>query len=455
MRFAQTLGGKVALLITYGSLFGVSVLSVESALFVTVILTGMTFWPNQRRHWLLAGTAAWVIWKHVPGWIRQVTKLDGVDQSVVSTTVYVALPIVVAFILSFGYLARRYRKAPVWNRPVMLLLGVEVAVLVVASERLASSAITTWLWAFFIVLSSFTWYFAYSLTRKTPTTVGGHVMEFGHYRPFWGGTATPFPKGADYLARIEARDAEQLAVCQIKGIKLLAWALVLQLLTMGVGHASGWLDIASMKSTLKVAHAGGTLSWHAVWPTVIVHFLTKLLALCVMGHGFISTVRMSGFLALRNTYKPLQSTTIAEFWNRYYYYFKEFLVDMFFYPAFFRHFKKHPRLRLFFATFSAACVGNIIFHFLDEPTEIAEHGLLGALGRMHVYVIYAVVLGIAIGASQARNKDRPPPRTWVARRLLAPAGVLLFYALMSIFNTPYRSVDIRDNCAVLLSLVGL
>ena len=35
----------------------------------------------------------------------------------------------------------------------------------------------------------------------------------------------------------------------------------------------------------------------------------------------IACVRMAGFRALRNTYRPLESRTVAEFWNRYAFYF--------------------------------------------------------------------------------------------------------------------------------------
>ena len=41
-----------------------------------------------------------------------------------------------------------------------------------------------------------------------------------------------------------------------------------------------------------------------------------------------------GSRALRNAHAPLSSRTIAEYWNRYYYDFKELLADMFFYPNF-------------------------------------------------------------------------------------------------------------------------
>jgi hypothetical protein len=40
-------------------------------------------------------------------------------------------------------------------------------------------------------------------------------------------------------------------------------------------------------------------------------------------HMIIGTLRLFGFNVFRNTYKPLPPESILEFWNRYYYYFKE------------------------------------------------------------------------------------------------------------------------------------
>ena len=43
----------------------------------------------------------------------------------------------------------------------------------------------------------------------------------------------------------------------------------------------------------------------------------------------VGYLRLCGFNVFRNTYKPLLAETMVEFWNRYYYYFKELLVNFF------------------------------------------------------------------------------------------------------------------------------
>src|SRR5207247_2697015 len=105
----------------------------------------------------------------------------------------------------------------------------------------------------------------------------------------------------------------------------------------------------------------------------------NVIVIYVWGHTMIACFRMSGFRALRNNYRPLAARTIAEFLNRYYFYFKELLVEFFFYPTFFRFFKGRTRLRLAAATFAAAGLGNMFFHFIRDVGYVAQLGLWRAL----------------------------------------------------------------------------
>src|SRR5205085_6867278 len=113
------------------------------------------------------------------------------------------------------------------------------------------------------------------------------------------------------------------------------------------------------------------------WASLLSHYIVAVLTMAVYGHYIIGYCRVAGFNALRNTYRPLEATTIADFWNRYYYYFKELLADFFFFPTYMRYFKTYPRLRVFAATFAAATVGNWLYHF--DAGYVASVGLRQAL----------------------------------------------------------------------------
>jgi D-alanyl-lipoteichoic acid acyltransferase DltB (MBOAT superfamily) len=198
---------------------------------------------------------------------------------------------------------------------------------------------------------------------------------------------------------------------------------------------------------------GNPYPWGIRWLALISLFVTNILELSIWGHKAIALCRMAGFNAFRMTYRPLTATSISEFFNRIHWYLKEMLATFFFYPTYLRYFKRHPRVRVFVATMAAAGLGNFIFHFLAFDWHVYEKGLWGALKSFHHYAVYCLILGTAIGISQIRilSKRRPAPTG--ARKVLAIAGVLLFYCLLSNFdNETRRDLTIVDYGSYFLNL---
>ncbi len=64
--------------------------------------------------------------------------------------------------------------------------------------------------------------------------------------------------------------------------------------------------------------------------------------------------------------RPWLSTNLATFWSRFTFHYREFLVRAFYYPVFFRFFKKHRNLRVLVATMTAAAFGNLIWGHVTE-----------------------------------------------------------------------------------------
>jgi D-alanyl-lipoteichoic acid acyltransferase DltB (MBOAT superfamily) len=157
---------------------------------------------------------------------------------------------------------------------------------------------------------------------------------------------------------------------------------------------------------------------------------------------------MAGFNAVRNTRRPLTSRTIAEFYNRVYYYFKELLVTFFFYPTYFRYFKNRPKLRVFAATLAAAGFGNALFHFLRNIEFIMQKGLWHALVDFQVYAIYTLILGVAIAFSQLRSLERHAQ----GGRFTGPLCVLIFYCLLMVLDDPRRGWTVRDYFSFMANL---
>jgi D-alanyl-lipoteichoic acid acyltransferase DltB (MBOAT superfamily) len=152
---------------------------------------------------------------------------------------------------------------------------------------------------------------------------------------------------------------------------------------------------------------------------------------------------MAGFQALRGMYRPLEARSVADFWNRVHVYFKELLVEFFFYPTFASWFRGRPGLRMFAATFAAACFGNFFYHFFCDLGTIERGGLLWALARMQTYALYCVLLALGIGLSQLRGRRasvRPASRY---ARISTIAVVLCFFGLLSILDDAGKESTLR------------
>jgi len=163
---------------------------------------------------------------------------------------------------------------------------------------------------------------------------------------------------------------------------------------------------------------------------------------------------------LRNSYRPLESRTVVDFWNRYYYYFKELVADFFFYPVYMRCFKRHPRVRVLFATWVSVGLGVPLFHFIRDIDVVRQLGLWRALTGYHVYLCYASMLSIGIGVSQIRkmtaprNPQRSLPESFLRARVLPISGVILFFCFLQVFDELRRTVPIREHLLFLTRLAA-
>jgi hypothetical protein len=152
----------------------------------------------------------------------------------------------------------------------------------------------------------------------------------------------------------------------------------------------------------------------------------------------------------------LQAQTIADFWNRYNYYYKEMLVDFFFYPAFVRYFKRHPRLRAAAATFAAAGFGNMMAEFFRRTGSIIEVGLWQTVFGFRFFAFQALILSTGITVSQLRGRRRSPERSKAfGRQVISATGVAMFYCLLGVFDDAGKGYRLRDHFRFLFHLFGI
>jgi D-alanyl-lipoteichoic acid acyltransferase DltB (MBOAT superfamily) len=224
-------------------------------------------------------------------------------------------------------------------------------------------------------------------------------------------------------------------VTRLKALKLGVWgALITAFYFSWVAFTHDRLGVPTLLEALALDAAGTPLPVWLDWVVVLNNYLVRVLEMCASFHVIVAIIRMAGFRIPRNTARPLSSRTLADFWNRYNYYFKEFLVDFFFFPAFLRFFKKHPKLRLAFATFCAATVGNLIYHVSRDVGLAVERGVAGTFLTFDTYAFYCLILTAGLIISQMRGRKPAPEEGFFRYQVLPRVNVGIFFCLLGVFD---------------------
>ncbi len=379
-----------------------------------------------------------------PGWIdwrsaSLVAAREGVGLEIVRHLNTAMLPM---FFLASGtalYCVRRWNDRAFVRRPI---LGMHVIFLLLillgVSSRLHGILLVA-LWSFIGTFAGLFWFLCYALKDMRAKDSSSIWTQFGIFHPFWGSSTTPIGKGAAYLRRVEAKNPLDLAVSQLKGLKLLMWVWVLESISISLQRvAVDSLRIPTLDDALRLHMTGHFLPWYTCWASIVYTFFRGMIDTATFGNVCVAGARIAGYPILRNSYRPLSSKTFADFWNRYYYYFKELLVEVFFFPTFLRYFKGNTRLRLFVATFMAAGVGNWIFHMMKELKSVPQMGLLRTVLASQNYMFYCAVLAIGIGLSQMKKRSAPDRSGW----LVASRGVTIFQSDRGLL--PARSLHVSS-----------
>jgi hypothetical protein len=353
-------------------------------------------------------------------------------------------------------LARRFRDHPLGRRPLLAQHLFGIGLIALAASHLLHGIAQVALWSFTAVFLAYFWYLAYALMDQRQRQPASLMLQFASLHGFFAPqSAAPMGRGAATWRSVEARTADELAVTQLKAIKLLVWALILKVVLWVFRRVVyGKLNIVALGPAFEVFLREGTVPPLGTL-SVVANFPEQLLSMAIFGHAAIAVARLAGFRLLRNTCRPLSSRSIADFWNRYVYYFKEVLVNVYFYPVYLRWFKRHPRVRIAFATFMAAGVGNFFFHFILENQRIAAGGVLDALSRMQTYAFYCAALSFGIIVSQLRGDHPPASRVSPLRRATATFGVMVFYCFLSVFDGTNRHAALAQHFAFLFRITGV
>ena len=357
--------------------------------------------------------------------------------------------------LALVYVRRRPQS---WatRRPVWVLMSLAFALLFASCGGLLHGMARVLTWSMLVTYCAYVWFLAFALLDQSAKARSSDAVQLGMLHPFWGSTTLPYGKGAALLRKARASSAQALAVTQIKGLKLLVWAICLYGLDTVLSYVfETVLQVRSVETEISafLAHHPSSRPWLAL--SLVWSQLDFALWFGLWGHMVIATARFAGVRLPRSSWRPLESRTMVDYFNRILYYFKELMVDLFFTPSFLRYFKKHPRVRMFFATFMAAGVGNMVYHFLRDIDLAADMGLVELFTSFSSYAFYCVVLACAIGISQLRISAGHRPSSTLPGRIQAFVLIWGFVSLLQIFGDETRSHTLAERMQFLFYLLGL
>ena len=461
---------------------------------VALALVPITLFPRWRRPLLLVATLGfWLIGFNWLDWrlVDHSLAIAGLNLNL-AIGMERAVPIAIAMLLCAAvvHLFTRSRWADKVGMPFYWLLAFYVGLVGIFSTGWLSESARAIFWAVSVPFGGMIWFLGYTLIERKKPGLPGFWGQVGHYIPFWAhDSEIPMGKGASYLQRIEAKTPEALAISHLKGIKLIYWALLLHILhtaltgilygrgSMGdlvllrnnadllfywrgelyirFGGIPDWLWMPRFRAAFDACMRGACYGWLINWQALISFFFDDLLRAAIWMHVTIGTLRIAGFNALRGMRNPLAASSIADFWNRVDYYFKEMLVHLFYFPVFFRYLRRWRYLRMFASVFAAVFIGNSLLHFLMYQRVIMERGIWAALQGFHGYAIYAFILANGIFFSQWLLDRHSPLRGYLQHRILAPLRVSTFYCLILVFAYTRMDSNIVDNLRFFCSLFGI
>lgn len=362
-------------------------------------------------------------------------------------------------LLGAFWVIHHVRQAPgsvLARRPLLTLLLIETLLCGLASVDIMQGLPRALIWAAIFTLTPYIWFLPYAIVDQRNKEASPPLLQLATLRPFWSPGYLPFGKGAAFLRKHLAKTPEELAVTQLKAVKLLVWANVLFVMN----DALYWLayeqgKLPAVHTALDAFLSGQPYPIIASWLALIVSATRFALQVATWAHLFIGIARLAGYRLPRGSWRPLESRTLMDYFNRFHFYFKELLVDFFFIPTFFKVFKKHPRLRMFFATFMAAGVGNAIWHFLRDIHLVAQQGLAPALTSYTSYLFYCVVLATGVGLSQVRANLGIRPNDSHLGRLYSFVFVWSFVICLHLFSDGSRQHTLAERLQFFTSLFGI
>lgn len=441
VRFCQSGPGRLLLLLTFAGLFHPLYAPHQMAgrppswvilLAATICSLAGAYRAQALALTTLAGLLIAPGW-FPAGWLKQLAEQQGLPVRLLFplqllTIAYLALITVACFRL-------RQRHPRSWPLPLLFLSYAVSLALAVSPLGAGPAGIIFWtgLWAF----SAYLFCMAFALRDASSSQASPAWFQLATFHPYFSGSVIPLGLGAAHLRQRQARDSVALARSQLKGIKLIVACWICQ----GLSLFLVWLRVsAEIPEFGQIVHLH--LGGHPVpprsicWLSLLIAFPTGMVRGFVVGNILIAAARLGGFCLLQQVYQPWFARSIADYWNRVSFYYKETVLQLFFYPCYLRNFKNWPRLRMAAAIVMAAGIGNLLFHFRQLLPVLVREGPLATLRGMQTYFCYCLILCAGLYFSQ-RSSAQSGAALAGKQRLKNLVVVFLFYSLLGVFDELY------------------
>ena len=247
--FSQTSIGKFVMLAVFGLEIRFFIPNSVSVIVFASIFGLITFMPEYRRFILAVCPITLVIMQTIH------------DPLLLGSTLTVIILGIFLYWCAMGWPQSRFGKRPI----TFLLSGFTGLILLACAATPHSLSVPDFYGAWSALCASYVWFIGLCrLLDRSSKPKRDLTLELASFRPVWGSTNTPFPKGAAYLRRIEAQNPEQLAITQLKGLKLLAWAILLAVFqSLWFRFFHGSLQIPTLSSSSGYERARiSPVAWH-------------------------------------------------------------------------------------------------------------------------------------------------------------------------------------------------
>lgn len=115
-----------------------------------------------------------------------------------------------------------------------------------------------------------------------------------------------------------------------------------------------------------IAHLRAEAWLHAVAIGVLYYPITIVLSALGVAYILVGMLQVMGIDVSPAFHRPLTSTSIHDWWRRWNIHFRDFLVDIFFYPLMIRWRRRNPYLTIVVGCVSVFIVGSTFFHWIAK-----------------------------------------------------------------------------------------